>query len=161
MDDLDRLITSRTEFQGAFETAILRIAEAGCPEVFISDDDFHDWPLGAPAVLDALKAWALPHRRFHVLARDYGPVVQQHPRWVDWRRKWSHMVHCRGVEHFERGRCPTLVIAPGLLGLRLSDPVHFRGRLFTAAPDIRLLKDHFDAVSQQSVDAFPASTLGL
>jgi len=161
METVDRLITSRREFHDAVEWAIAKIAEHGCPEVFISDDDFHEWPLGGSGLVDTLKAWALPHRQFHVLARGYSGLPQRFPRWVEWRRRWSHVVHCRSVAHLEPGKCPSLVIAPGLLGLRLSDPVHFRGRLFSSAPETRVLKDQFDALSQQSEEAFPASTLGL
>lgn len=161
MPELDRLITARSEFHQALHSALERIAEQGCREVFLCDDDFDDWPLGDPAMIALLIAWAQGHRRFHVVARSFDGFVRRHPRWVAWRRQWSHVVQCRTVEQLEPGACPTLLVAPGVVALRLADRVHYRGRLTTQAVEIKLTRDQFDAVSQQSTDAFPATTLGL
>ena len=143
------------------QLALDKIAQQGCLEIFLCDEDFEDWPLGEPAFIAALTAWAQTHRRLHLLARNYDGFARRHPRWVAWRRQWSHVVHCRSNEQLESAVCPCLVVAPGVLALRLSDRVHHRGRLMTQAADIQLAREQFDAVLQHSADAFPATTLGL
>src|SRR3954454_11957875 len=74
-DDADvpdhRMLLSRGEFHDALREAFEQAASRGCRELFISDPDFSDWPLGEIAVVDHLTRWAMSHRRLTVLARTY------------------------------------------------------------------------------------------
>jgi len=155
------LITTRTEYHDALRAALAEVAQAGCRELWLCDEDFSDWPLNDDDVIDALTQWALPHRKLTVLARHYDDVTRKHPRWVEWRRTWSHVVECRSNEEAESGSIPTLLVAQPLVCVRLVDRVHYRGSVSREAGDILRNRETIDAVLQRSVEAFPASILGL
>lgn len=156
-----RLIESRTEFHAALRQAFADIAVAGSREVWMCDEDFSDWPLNEPQVVESLSRWAMGHRSCTVLALDYAPIQRRHPRWVHWRRERSHVVRCRTPDEADRLNLPCVLLAPGLLTLRLVDRVMYRGSVSTALADAVRERDHLDALMQRSVDAFPASTIGL
>lgn len=155
------LITSRNEFHEALRLAFASAAEVGCREIWLVDADFNDWPLGERAVIDHLTQWAHSHRRLTLLAQTFDDFARRHTRWVEWRRQWAHVVHCRTNTDIEASRIPTLWLAPGLLMVRLSDPVHHRGIRSTEAADLLHARETIDAVLQRSQEAFPATTLGL
>lgn len=155
------LVTSRSEFHAALRNALQEIATLGCREVFISDLDFADWPLSDAGVLASLTLWAHNHRKLTVLAQHFDEVVRRHARWVEWRRHWSHIVECRANTELEAGKLPTLLLAPGVLALRLVDPVRFRGSVWREAADMVRCRESLDAVLQRSVETFPVTTLGL
>jgi hypothetical protein len=56
---------------------------------------------------------------------------------------------------------PACAAGPGTLSLRLVDCDLYRGSVSTAIADATRDRDRLDALMQRSVDAFPASTLGL
>src|SRR5256885_10105991 len=84
-DARDRIIGTRLEFHEALREAFAEAAHVGCRELWLSDEDFADWPLGERGVVEQLTRWALPHRRLFVVARHFDEVVRQHARWVEWR----------------------------------------------------------------------------
>jgi hypothetical protein len=155
------LITTRGEFHAALRLAFAEAAASGSRELWLCDDDYADWPLGERDVIDALARWAASSRRLTVLARSFDEVARRHARWVEWRRRWAHIVHCRTNNELEAGDMPTLLLASGTLSVRLSDPVHHRGLVSHAKVDEIRCKEMIDAVSQRSTDAFPATTSGL
>ena len=157
----DSLITSRAEFHAALRLAFERLAEAGAREVWFCDEDFADWPLGERAVVEQLTRWASSHRKLTLVARNFDEVARRHPRWVDWRRTWAHIVSCRTNTELAVGEFPTVLLGVGTVSVRLSDTVHHRGRLaHDKAEEIRC-KEQIDAVLQRSEEAFPATTTGL
>jgi hypothetical protein len=155
------LLTSRNEFHAALRNAFDEIATKGCREVWISDADFADWPLGDAQVIESLTRWAQNHRRLTVLAQHFDEVVRRHARWIEWRRQWSHIVECRANTELEAAQVPTMLLAPGVLVLRLVDNVHHRGSLSHDAADMVRSRDALDAVLQRSAETFPVTTLGL
>jgi peptidyl-tRNA hydrolase len=155
------LVTSRSEFHTALRNALQEIATLGCRELFISDLDFADWPLSDTEVLASLTSWAHSHRKLTVLAQHFDEVVRCHARWVEWRQHWSHIVECRANTELEAGKLPTLLLAPGVLALRLVDPVRYRGSVSHEAADMVRCREALDAVLQRSVETFPVTTLGL
>ena len=155
------MIASRSEFHDALCAAFAEVAGAGCRELWLSDASFADWPLGERAVVESLTQWVHSQRRITLLAETFDEVVRRHPRWVSWRRHWSHVVHCCTKSEREPGRVPTLFLAPGLFSLNIADPIRFRGRLSRDAPDMVLDREALDAVLQHSEAAFPATTTGL
>lgn len=156
-----RAFLGRTDFLQAWRDALERIATVGCREVWFCDRDFADWPLGERASVEALTRWAMSHRRLVLLATHFDVVQRQHPRWVTWRRQWSHVVQCRQVDEADVAAIPTMVLAPGVLTLRVHDPLRFRGRLsFDRSDEVRD-RDDLDAFLQRSHEAFPATHLGL
>lgn len=158
---VSRIITSRAEFHDALREAFDFVAEQGCREVFIADPSFADWPLGERAVIESLTRWAYAHRKLTVLAESFDDFQRRHPRWVEWRRQWAHVVECRAMSPDDVGQLKGLFLAPGLLTLRVLDPEHYRASLSFDPVDSTRVRDALDALLQRSEEAFPATTLGL
>lgn len=162
-DDKDsrRQIGSRNEFHDAVRQALAEAADKGCREILLCDDGFADWPIGERRVVEDLTRWATSHRSFTIVARSFDEVARRHPRWVEWRRVWSHIVHCRVNNELEAGQMPVMLLAPGVVSLRLVDPVHYRGTVSREAADAIVWREAIDAVLQRSEESFPATQLGL
>ena len=160
-DDAYRLIGTRLEFQDALRAALAEAGRVGCRELWLVDENFADWPLGAPDVVEMLTRWAQAHRRLTVVARNFDEMPRRHARWVEWRRQWSHVVECRSFDDAEQGEIPTLLLAEGLVGVRLMDPLRFRGSVSRETADLVRMREWIDAVLQRSVVAFPPTILGL
>jgi hypothetical protein len=156
-----RLIESQREFEEALREAFTMIATQGCREVLISDTDFANWPLGERAVVDLLERWSMSHRKMTVLALNYDEITRHHARWVQWRRQWAHVVDCRVVDDFDAKEVPTLLLAPGLVVVRLVPGDTVRGSISTDLGDIERSRELIDAITQRSHEGFPANTLGL
>ena len=156
-----RMIHTRGEYLDALRAAFAQVAQAGGREVFLCDPDFAEWPLGEIAVVEHLTAWALAHRKLTVLASHYDEVVRRHPRWVTWRRQWSHVVDCRAAEDVEQGAMPTMFLAPGVVTVRLFDAENHRASVSTEAADAVRAREALDVVLQRSSPAFASTTLGL
>lgn len=163
MDDLptSRIITSRSEFHDALKEAFAFVADKGCREVFIADPTFSDWPLSDRSVLENLSRWAFTHRKLTVLAESFDEFPRRHPRWVEWRRQWAHVIDCRAVDEADRGQMSGLFLAPGIITLRVLDAEHYRASLSFDPVDSTRIRDAFDALLQRSEEAFPVTTLGL
>ena len=155
------LIASRRDFHDALRTAFKLAADVGCRELWLCDADFADWPLGDAGVVEHLRQWAGSQRRLTLLASSFDEVARRHPRWVAWRRSWSHVVQCRTNSVIEAAAFPTLLLASGLVSVRLSDPVHHRGRISTNAGNEVRCRELIDAVSQRSQESFPVTLTGL
>jgi len=161
MSEPHALITSRGEFHAALRSAFAEVAAIGCRELWLCDDDFADWPLGERAVVESLSQWASSHRRLTLLARSFDEVARRHARWNEWRRQWSHIVHCRSNTELEPGQLPTVLLASDLLNVKLVDPVHYRGQFSHDAADGVRCRELIDAVLQRSEEAYPVTTTGL
>ena len=85
----------REAFTGLIRAALSHAAQQGWSPLVLSDIDFADWPLGERAVLESLNAWASSGRQLHFLAKDFNVLRQRHPRLVQWRTTWSHLVEAR------------------------------------------------------------------
>ena len=159
--DRHGLITSRGDFHAALQQAFETAASIGCHEICLCDPDFADWPLGERKMVEHLGRWAGSQRSLTLLATTFDEVVRHHPRWIEWRRQWAHVVHCRSNPELEAGSMPTLLIAAGLFSVRLSDAVHHRGRWSREAADEVHCRELYDAVLQHSHETFPVTTTGL
>lgn len=158
---LARIIISRTEFHDALRQSFELVADEGCREVFIADPTFADWPLGERAVIESLTRWAYAHRKLTVLAQNFDDFTRRHPRWVEWRRQWAHVVECRALADDDVGKLTGLFLAPGLVTLRVLDAEHYRASLSFDPADAIRVRDNLDALLQRSEEAFPATNLGL
>jgi peptidyl-tRNA hydrolase len=157
----DSMITSRGEFHAAVREAFAEAARAGCREIWLVDIDFADWPLNEPQVIECLTQWAQAHRKLTLLAQNFDEIARRHARWIAWRRLWSHVVECRANNELEAGQMPTLLLMPGLVSLRLVDPVHYRGSVSRSEADTVRSRELIDAVLERSEEAFPVTSLGL
>lgn len=154
-------IQTRGDFQQAIRDAFDLAASQGCKDISVCDVDFADWPLGERGVVEALTRWAYAHRRLRVYAVTYEDVVRRHPRWVDWRRQWAHVVECRQIDDLAAEQVPRLWLAPGLRAVRLVDPLRFRGYVDEAPGDLLRIQQGLEFAVERAVEAFPATVLGL
>lgn len=156
-----RVITSRSEFHEALRGAFSLAASVGARELWLCDEDFADWPLGERTVVDELSQWAQSQRRLTLLAHSFDEMARRHGRWTEWRRQWAHVVECRTNEEIEAAQMPTICLVSDIFSIRLSDPVRHRGMASHEAADALACREAIDAVSQRSIETFPATTLGL
>lgn len=155
-------ITSKAEFGAAVLWALQASVAANARRLVWVDPDFADWPLDEPALHDMLTGWLrLPGRRLVLLASDFGGVPRQHPRFVAWRRPWSHAVEAWTPSDGVAGDLPTLVVDDGAITLQVFDTQRWRGKLAVDTRAARLWRDQVDAVLQRCEAAFPVNTLGL
>jgi hypothetical protein len=56
---------------------------------------------------------------------------------------------------------PVLLHAPGAMALALLDPLRHQGRVSRVPADVAQASELLDAISQRSVEAFPATVIGL
>ena len=155
------VIDSRSGFHAAIRNALGDIAARGAREVWLVDPTFADWPISERSVVDTLTRWAYAHRRLTVMAQTFDGFERAHARWVQWRVRWSHVVACRQVHEEDASQMPTLLLAPGVVAVRLHDPLNYRGRVYRSAADWVRERELVDALEQRSTDSFPATTLGL
>lgn len=155
------LIDSRAAFQAAVRSALAHVAAAGSREIWMCDDDYADWPLNEPEVVEHLSHWAGAHRRCTVLAARYDVIQRHHPRWVHWRQQRAHVVQCRTPDEPPTTALPCLLLVPGCFVLRLVDRERWRGSVSVQLADVVGTQERLDALMQRSIDAFPSSTLGL
>ncbi|MEO7337098.1 MAG: hypothetical protein ABIV63_11005 [Caldimonas sp.] len=156
-----QVLETRTEFQDAIRTSLALAALIGAREIWLSDADFSAWPLGERSVVENLDRWAGPHRRMTLFAHSFDEVARRHGRWTAWRRQWSHVVECRTASDIEAARFPTICLVTEAVSVRLADTVRHRGMLSRETIDAVECREAIDAVLQRSVEAFPATTLGL
>ena len=79
----------RDAFRERVRAGLSAAAAEGWAELVLCDADFHDWPLGERAVVEALTAWVRRAQRLVMLAKTYDEVPRQHAQFVEWRRLWS------------------------------------------------------------------------
>lgn len=126
------------------------------------DPDFAIWPLGEPALLDALAAWLrLPQRRLVLVAHGYAQVERQHTRFVSWRRDWAHAIETWAPSEGTDVRLPSLLFDDEKVCLQVFDSQHWRGRLSLDERVVRQWRDETDALLQRCESAFPVRHLGL
>jgi len=154
-------IEGREAFQAAIREALAEAASAGWREIWLCDPDFSSWPLGERSVIDSLTRWAGAQRRLTLFALHYDDISRRHVRWAQWRRQWVHLVHCRALQELQANDVPVMLYAPGGLTLRLFDPLRYLGTLSRGAAEGVRAREEIDAISQRSVEAFPATTIGL
>ncbi|WP_298435622.1 hypothetical protein [Ottowia sp.] len=150
----------REAFREAVRNALRAAAEEGWREIVLSDASFLDWPLGEPAVIDSLQAWARGGRHLLLLARQYDDLQRVHPRFVNWRRTWSHLVDCRACRDADPLELPSAIWSPRWMLHRI-DPFHSRGVAGADAARRAALRELLDDWLAKAVTAFPATTLGL
>ena len=150
----------REAFRERVRDALACAAREGWREIILSDADFHDWPLGERAVIESLNAWARTGRKMVMLAKNYDALTRGHPRFVTWRKTWSHIMECRRFATADPLDLPSALWASGWVMHRL-DPERNTG-VCTLIPERRLaLRETLEEWLRQSSAGFPVTTLGL
>ena len=140
----------------AFEVAAVQ----GWSQITLSDADFADWPLGERAVVDALNRWAKRGRTLKMLARSYDQVRLLHPRFVQWRVTWSHLVEAHACPAGSGPELPSAIGSP-VWTLERLDPLRNTLVASTDAERRVALRERVNECWLRSTPAFPASQLGL
>jgi hypothetical protein len=156
------VIDSQVGFSAAvawgFETALA----LGARRIVCADTDFAIWPWDEPATLTLLTAWLrLPQRSLVLLARDFGGVPKQHPRFNHWRRDWTHAIAAWQVPADWTPDIPGLLVADRAVSVLLIDSIRWRGRAQADERTAQDLRQGLDVVLQRSEPAFAVRTLGL
>lgn len=154
-------LASRADFLDAIRVSFALAAQGGAREIFIVDPNFADWPLNDRAVIAMLAGWIDSRRNLTVFAHSFDELARRHSRFVDWRRQWSHVVHCRSDPEIEAEQVPTILLAPETSCVRLLDRVRHRGTMSNRPVDLNECREAVDALLQRSVEAFPVTPLGL
>jgi len=151
----------REAFRALVREALSCAARQSWPELVLSDADFADWPLGEAEVVDSLHRWAGHRRRLTLLAASYDAVVRLHPRFVQWRIRWDHLVLARKARGVNGEDLPSVLWSPGWALQRL-DPVRSNGVGSREAERLARQRERIDEwVQSRSAPGFPASVLGL
>jgi hypothetical protein len=149
-----------TEFAEQVRLCLSVAATEGWSEMVWSDGDFMEWPLRESAVTLSLHAWAKKGRRLTLLARNYDAVLRHHPRFVQWRETWSHLVDCRVCKGVEATDFVSAMWSP-VWAMRRLDLERSTG-LVTSEPQSRLqLRELLNEYLRNSSPGCPATTLGL
>jgi hypothetical protein len=151
---------TRSELIALWRDQLLAALARGEHDILCSDLDFRDWPWNEAAVVDALTAWAGPGRRLVLLAEHYDEVQRRHPRFVQWRRSFGHVLEAWSPIELEPDDMPGLLLA-GRSVVELLDRASWRARLSHDTPDVSRCRHQLDALLQRSQPAFAATTLGL
>lgn len=148
------------DFADLVRLALQTAAREGWPHIVLSDPDFSDWPLGERAVIDALNAWAGRGRKIQFLAGSFDRLREQHPRLVQWRTTWAHIVEAHACRLVAGGDLPSAIWSPHWSMERL-DIGHCLMVASRSAERRTLLQERLEACWQQGSPSFPATVLGL
>lgn len=158
-------IDSRAGFAAAIRWGFERAMREGgrTRRIVCVDREFGAWPLDEPELLSQLTAWLKggAQRQLVLLAASFDEVPRRHPRFVAWRRLFTHAVFPFEAPEDVAGALPTLLLDDDGTLVRLIDPVHWRGRASADERSVLPWREQIDAVLQRSEAAFPAQSLGL
>lgn len=153
-------IVGRRAFVDLVRQAIAAAASEGWVKMVWCDPDFADWPLGERSVIEAMQAWSASGRSLHLLAQDFSVLQQHHPRFVQWRVMWSHLVEARATGRGTGGELPSALWTPQWTMERLDLKHNVVVATFDPARRVAL-GERLDAGWHKASPSFPASTLGL
>jgi hypothetical protein len=154
-------ISSRSAFTQAASLMLAALPETKPRELLIVDADFSPWPLGEPAVVDALTLWIrLPGRRLRLLGSRFDLLERGQPRLAAWRRSFAHAIECFTPTEVEAADVPSLLLSE-TQGLELLDRERFQARQSADRRWLVLQRERTDALLQRSEPAWPVTVLGL
>ena len=156
----DGAFDGRTAFRDLLQGALAAAAQQNWRELILSDATFADWPLGERSSIEALQAWATSGRSLQLIAGDFGIFEREHPRFVQWRQRWDHIIVCSLCSGSGTPTVPSAIWTPGWFLHRI-DPVRCRGVSGTAPERRVALRQLLDECLRHGRPGFAASTLGL
>lgn len=148
------------QFTQLVRDAIACAGQRGWNEMVWSDANFAEWPLCERSVVESLQAWSQKGRRLVLLANSFETLPVKHPRFVNWRRQWDHIIECYGTKSLSSSEFPSALWAPEWVLQRIDVP-HFRGVATVDRLRGLHLKEALNEVRKQGVSSFPATILGL
>lgn len=141
--------------------ALAQAARARWPTLVLSDATFERWPLGEREVIESLQSWAHSGgQKMILIAREYDMLQRLHPRFVTWRRTWSHLVDARQCSRADPLELPSALWTPHWFVVQL-DRVRSIGVAGSDADRIAALRLRLDEWWLRSTPGFAAHPLGL
>lgn len=126
------------------------------------DPDFAVYPLGAPDVEAALRAFLQAGGMLRLALHETAHVERSCPRFLHLLRDYSHRVECRQSPRSLRHLSDSFALADGLHVVRRFHCDHLRGEAaFDAPASVELPAHRFDALWEESRPALAASVTGL
>jgi hypothetical protein len=161
-DSEEGAVDSAAGFADAIRRVMRHADERDARVIRWCDEDFAFWPLGDVEFLDRLTHWARgPARELVMVAGTYELLRQRHPRFVQWRRDFGHVITCLEPSERRDDPLPTLWLDAADQVVRVFDRERWRGRVGADRVDRQLAREMLDAITQRGTPAFGASTLGL
>lgn len=107
----------RVQFDEWIRQALRAAATEGWRELILCDADFRDWPLGDRDMLEILNLWAAGSRaggarKCTLLSAQFETMRQRHPRFVQWRSRWAHLLDCRQISVRNVTDLPSVLWSP-------------------------------------------------
>lgn len=155
-----RRFQGREDFRQLIRDALATAASEGWRELILSDASFEDWPLGEREVAESLNAWASSGRRCTLLARRYDDLVRQHPRFVQWRGTWAHIVTAMAVPSADLLDVPSAIWSP-VWAFERRDIDNCNGYCGSEPQRRVLLREHLNEWLRKASPSFASTTLGL
>ncbi len=152
--------SGREAFVQLVRDALDCAAREGWRELILSDATFEDWPLRERSVVESLQAWSASGRRMTLLASRYDEVIRLHPRFVNWRKTWGHIIDCRVSRASTPADFPSAIWSAGWFMQRL-DVQRSTGVCGDDRDRSIALKEFLDEKIRNSSPGFSASTIGL
>ena len=152
--------SGREVFRQMVRDAFSSAARDGWHEMVICDPTFEDWPLRELSVVSSLHAWAKNGRQLTMLATNFDGVGRNQPRFVAFRKTWSHIIECRRCRTLVPLDFPSAIWSRHWVMQRL-DLVRSAGVSGPEAARRVRLKEILDEKIRSSILGFPATTLGL
>lgn len=153
--------------EAGLKALLLEALQEGNRRLVALDPDFVHWPWSDAEVLEALGHWGKGGRRLELLAPSYQACARRHPRFMQWRAHYDHVLRIGDFDPGEVGPdWPTGLLASdhGPV-LRLLELEHGRARWTRAGPHLSADRhgafELFDAIAQRSSPAWPFTQLGL
>lgn len=157
----ERALDSRGAFVSAVHEAFALALARRTRRMLWVDNDFADWPLDDPALLQSLTDWLrLPQRQLLLLASDY-EGLRRRARFMAGYRLWWHAIAAHGPAEDDVAQLPSLLLAERTLLVQVLDKSHWRGWISAEPAALRLAQEQIDALLQRSHPALPVTTLGL
>lgn len=167
VDDLQNLpalpegrLQGRKAFADLIRLVMGHLARHQWSPVVFSDMDFADWPLGEREVVQALHAWAGRGRQIRWMAHDFNELRHRHPRLVQWRTTWSHIVEAHACPTNLSPALPSAIWTPHWCMERI-DPERCVVVAGSDGPRRLALRERLDACWGRGTPSFPATVLGL
>lgn len=153
-------ITGPIDFAQWVRQFVHAAADESWPQLCLFDPDFSAWPLGDRQVVDDLTRWGLSGGSLQMMARDFRPLTQRSPRFVEWRRRFDHRFEARAMPRTGADEPKLALWSPQWVLVALDRP----GAVYVATREASVraqLRQEWDSAWPLGAVAFPASTLGL
>lgn len=148
------------QFAQVLRVALQMAHEQNWSEIIVCDTDFATWPLAERAVSELLHQWSMTGRRFTLLARDYRQIQSQQHRFVEWRRRWAHIVTAHACQQRTETDFPSVFWSPQWACQRVHQE-YSKGYAGSEGWRLIALREQLDELLAKSTPAFPATVLGL